>query len=267
MRRWLKIARAEVLRDLKTTLRYPIELATGVFVLFILFMAIFTGMRTMMGSAAAMLTGNVTNMVIGYSMWFFAMIAINTVSTDIESESRQGTLEQVYIHAPSYLGLIWVRAITHLILGSGAVLMLSLLIQLATGNWVHIELQQIAPMLLVMALTLAGLSGFGLILGGMSLVFKRIGQLSALVQFGLIIPAVVDISQLQEPVRSLAAHLPLCLGVNLLRRLLVDGGSFKDVAHGCVSLTLDSAVYIILGSVVFSLMERAARKGGMLSHY
>ena len=58
-------------------------------------------------------------MVIGFTMWFFAIMAINTMSMDIESEARQGTLEQVYLHAPNYLGLLWLRALAHMTLGAG----------------------------------------------------------------------------------------------------------------------------------------------------
>jgi ABC-2 type transport system permease protein len=266
MRRWLKIMRAEILRDIRTTLRYPVELGTGIFVLYILFMGLYTGARALMGQAATAISTNLTAVVVDYTMWVFAMIAINTVSTDIESEARQGTLEQVYIHAPSYLGLTWVRAMTHTALGSGMVLVLSLMIQLSTGHWLELAPQLMGPLLLIILLTLLGLCGFGLILGAMSLVFKRIGQLSALVQFSLFIVALTDITKLQEPVRTLASHMPLAMGVHLLRQLMAEG-SFASVAPGCLSLAVDSVVYVILGSLVFLLLERVARKGGMLSHY
>lgn len=98
MIRWLKIARAELTRDIKTSLRYPLELATGILILYVLFMGLFLGAQMIAGKAASALSGDLDGVVIGYIMWFVALMSINTVSVDIELESRQGTLEQVYIH-------------------------------------------------------------------------------------------------------------------------------------------------------------------------
>jgi len=265
MIRWLKIARAEIVRDLKTSLRYPLELGTGIFILYVLFMGMFLGAKVIAGRASTALSGNLDGLVIGFVMWFAAMMAINSVSTDIEYESRQGTLEQVYIHAPSFIGLTWMRAVTHISLGLGAVIFLALLIQLTTQHWLHLTWATLPATILVFALTIAGLCGFGLILGGLSMVLKRIGQLSALVQFSMLFLAYAVF--LPEPWRSVVAHLPLAGGVFLLKKLFTPGASFADVAGGTAWLALDSAVYVVIGTLVFAVMERLARKCGMLGHY
>ncbi len=265
MTRWLKIARAEVLRDLTTSLRYPLQLMTGLFIIYVLFMGLYMGARAIAGKFA--LSGDLDGVIIGYTMWFFALMAINTMSIDIENEARQGTLEQVYLHAPNYLGLLWVRAVVHLALGAGLVLVLSLLIQLTTGNWLALTWGAVPLVIVVIVLTIAGLCGFGLILGGLSLVFKRIGQLSALVQFSLFFLAYIDLATVPEPWRALVAHLPLARGVDILKALVGAGGDIAAVASGTTWLLVDSIGYALLGSLIFYLMERVARRGGLLSHY
>jgi hypothetical protein len=97
------------------------------------------------------------------------------------------------------------------------------------------------------------------------MVLKRIGQLSALVQFSMLFLAYAAF--LPEPWRSVVAHLPLAGGVLLLKKLFTPAGSFADVAGGTAWLALDSAVYVVIGTLMFALMERLARKCGMLSHY
>lgn len=117
MKRWLKIARAEMLRDIRTALRYPVEVTTGIFIMYVLFMALYIGAKSIAGGQA--LSGDLDGLVVGYLMWFFSLMAINTMSIDLEREAQQGTLEQVYLHAPNFLGVLWMRAGTHLLLGGG----------------------------------------------------------------------------------------------------------------------------------------------------
>jgi ABC-2 type transport system permease protein len=243
MTRWLKIARAEFIRDLTTSLRYPLELLTGLFILYVLFMGLFMGAKLLAGQQA--LSGNLDGVVIGYTMWFFALMAINTMSIDIENEARQGTLEQVYLHAPNYLGLLWVRATVHLAMGAGVVVLLSVAIQLTTGHW-------------------------------LALTFKRIGQLSALMQFCLFFLAYAELAHIPLPWRTVVAHLPLARGVDILKMLLsADGGAaigtgvepMASLGTALGWLLIDSLLYAAIGSLVFYAMERVARKGGLLGHY
>jgi ABC-2 type transport system permease protein len=274
MIRWLKIARAEFIRDLTTSLRYPLELLTGLFILYVLFMGLFMGAKLLAGQQA--LSGNLDGVVIGYTMWFFALMAINTMSIDIENEARQGTLEQVYLHAPNYLGLLWVRATVHLAMGAGVVVLLSVAIQLTTGHWLALTWQVVPAVLLTIILTIGGLCGFGLILGGLSLTFKRIGQLSALMQFCLFFLAYAELAHIPLPWRTVVAHLPLARGVDILKMLLsADGGAalgtgvepMASLGTALGWLLFDSLLYAAIGSLVFYAMERVARKGGLLGHY
>ena len=85
MIRWLKIARAELIRDVTTSLRYPLQLLTGLFIIYVLFMGLYMGARAIAGKFA--LSGDLDGVIIGYTMWFFALMAINTMSIDIENEA------------------------------------------------------------------------------------------------------------------------------------------------------------------------------------
>lgn len=265
MIRWLKIARAELIRDFTTALRYPLDMLTGVFILYVLFMGLFTGARMVAGPMA--LGGKLDGMVIGFIMWFFAMMAINAMSFDIESEARQGTLEQVVIHAPNYLGLLWVRAVEHMCLGAGLVILLALAIQASTGVWLTVTWVTLLPIAATVGLAVLGLCGIGLILGGLSLVFKRIGQLAAIVQFGLLFLALADTSQLPPSWQAVLTHVPLAPAVALLRTLTTPGASLANVPSGLLLLLGDTVIYAAIGTVCFALAFRGARRAGSLSHY
>jgi ABC-2 type transport system permease protein len=265
IRRWLKILRAEAYRDLITSVRYPVELATGLFMLYVFFMGIYNGARRLAGKQG-ILAGH-DGMVVAFTLWFFAMMAINTMSVDIESEARQGTLEQVYLHAPNYLVLLWLRAVVHLAYGSWMVIALSLLIQLTTGRWLHLSLSGLPVLVAAAGIGVIGLCGVGLILGALSLVFKRIGQLSAIVQFGLFFIALVQVQELPQLWQAILMHVPLVGPVQIVTRLVTPGADPASFGSALAWLALDSAVYALLGSLVFIWAERQARRAGSLSHY
>lgn len=270
--RFFQLLWAELVRDVTTALRYPMELIGGLVIMFALFMGLIAGASFLADGELA--AGSQELLVVRYCMWFLAIIAINSMSVDIENEARQGTLEQLFLCAPSFMGLLWIRGTVHLLTGSSMVVVLSLLLQAATGKWLHLSAAAILPVIVIITLTVVGLLGFGLILGGLSIVFKRIGQVAAIMQFALLFLAFLDLGRMHPLAAGLIANLPFTRGVDLLGRLLADPAAAgaltpSDPAlwSGLGLLLINSLVYAGLGSLVFTLMERKARNMGALGHY
>jgi ABC-2 type transport system permease protein len=264
----LRVLRAEFVRDVTTALRYPMELIAGLVIMFALFMGLYTGASSLAGNVA-LAEGSRELLVIRFCMWFLAIVAINSMSVDIENEARQGTLEQLFLSAQSFLGLLWIRGTVHLITGSTMVFALSIMLQWATGRWLHISLGTLGPVLLAIILCVIGLLGFGLILGGFSILFKRIGQLAAIVQFCLFFLAFLDVEKLHSAASAIVANLPFTRGVDILGKLLADSQPLAaaELWSQLGWLALDSVVYALLGSLVFAAMARKARQAGALGHY
>ena len=204
-------------------------------------------------------------MMIRFCMWFLALMALNAMSVDLESEARQGTLEQCFLNAPSFLGLMWIRGFVHVLLGAGAVVVLAVLIQWTSGNWLQLNAQQAGLAILAVFINTVELLGFGLILGGLTLVFKRLGQVSAILQFCLFFITVLRMGELAEPWRTVVQHIPLAAGVNVVT--LVTSNEIGTAMQGMVWLVFDAAIYALIGSVVFVWLQRQALKQGSLSHY
>jgi ABC-2 type transport system permease protein len=264
----LRLMRAELVRDVTTSLRYPMELIAGLIIMFALFMGLYTGASSLAGGAT-LAEGSRELLVVRFCMWFLAIVAINSMSVDIENEARQGPLEQLFLCAPSFLSLLWIRGTVHLITGSTMVFALSILLQWATGQWLHISLATLGPVVLAVVLCVVGLLGFGLILGGFSVLLKRIGQLAAIVQFGLFFLAFLDLNKLHPVAAGIVANLPFTRGVHILGKLLADAQplSNTELWTQMAWLAMDSTVYAIIGSLVFAALSRKARQQGALGHY
>jgi ABC-2 type transport system permease protein len=264
MSRWLRIARAEAVRDFSTALRYPLELLSGVVIMYVFFIGIVTGGSAIAG-VKALGAQSLEQMVIAFCMWFLALMALNAMSVDLEGEARQGTLEQIFLNAPSFLGLVWVRGYVHVLLGGMAVAVLAVLIQLTTGRWLHFAPAEAGLALLALLLTITDLLGFGLVLGGLTLVFKRLGQVSAILQFALFFIVVKDLSTLSPAMRALILHAPLAAGVNVVK--LLNSSETSAATGAFVPLVIDAVLYAVIGSLFFLWCQREALKRGSLSHY
>ena len=97
--------------------------------------------------------------------------------------------------------------------------------------------------------------------------FKRIGQLSAMVQFGLFFLAFVQVQNLPAAWQAVLPHLPLTGAVQIVIALTTPSSAPATLSPALAWLAVDSAVYALLGSLAFSAAERKARKAGSLSHY
>ncbi|MEZ5339206.1 MAG: hypothetical protein R3F46_13225, partial [bacterium] len=125
----------------------------------------------------------------------------------------------------------------------------------------------ILPGIVAIVLSIAGITGLGLLLGALSLVLKRVGQLSSIIQFSLFIPAFSDLSRLSPAVQGWVSHFPFTRGIMLLRSLLESESLPAGYWSQCGMLLLDTLAFAIIGSLVFLAMEGLAKRDGSLAHY
>ena len=140
---------------------------------------------------------------------------------------------------------------------SAVILMLMLLI---SGTTLNINLVTIVP---VATLTVAGALGLGLVMGGLSVLYKRISNVANLLQFafiGLISAPVFDIPW--------ARFLPLAQGSAMLQRAMRDGVQLWEFDPLTVAVLVGTSVcYLALGYAIFGLTTRRARRLGVLGDY
>lgn len=205
--------------------------------------------------------------MLGYAVWIFAVNIIGGVGSELVAEAQAGTLEQMCMSvAPTELLLIG-RALASMIATTAQLILFDLVLV--------VFLQRSIPVswagLLVLLLTLFGLFGFGLLLGGATLVFKNVQALSNLIVnlFIFVNGTLLSVSHFPRWLATIANSLPSTLGVTLLRRVVTGHESFgsSSVDRQLLELILNSAIYFALGWTVFEFASRAARKRGNLGQY
>ncbi len=242
-------------------IRYPLESAAGIVILWLLFIGIFFGAQSISGAPIS--PQRLTPLVLGYCLWFFAVIMLNSVSYELMSEAAQGTLEQLALsRRPGLLTVVLLRSLTSFAFGLISVSLLLVLIMATTGIWLSFPLGQ---SFLLVLMSVAVLAGISLFMGGLALIFKRVGQVVALTQFLLLLVAFSPpemLGRLSQPVKFL---LPLAGGVELLSRLATVQGPVRT--EEWLMMTLAALIYLAVGAILFLIAERIARRHGLLGHY
>ncbi len=205
--------------------------------------------------------------LLGYLIWLLARILIYYTYESFTTETQSGTLEQMYMSpAPSEL-IVLMRMF--------AALLAPLIVALLTGAGLMLLLNIRFPLrwegLPVIALTMVGIFGFGLMLGGAILIFKQISALADLVQNALLFlsGSLVPVSRFPGWLAIIAKAMPTTQGIIVLRQVVLGGQPLVSAwADGSlIWLCINSALYLLGGWLIFKWCERTAKQRGSLGQY
>ncbi len=241
------------------TKRYPVNFISGLISIYIIFLAIFLGFRYL-GSNNPNYGQSVESLIVGFFLWTYSMAAYARLSWGVTEEANTGTLEQLYM---SPIGFNWISVfivISDFIISSLMEIPVLILMMLTTGRWLHIDL---LSLLLLFIPTIGAVYGIGFIVGGISLVYKRIRSFYQILQFLFIFLLMIPVDKF-----PLAKLLPLSLGTYLVHENMTKGISiFHMSLLDLIILYANFLFYFLLGMWIFSRFEYQARKKGVLGHY
>jgi ABC-type polysaccharide/polyol phosphate export permease len=180
---------------------------------------------------------------------------------------QSGTLEQMYLSPlPSWLLTIGLEAAAVVEAALSAIL-LYLLINLVVPVTILLRWAALLPLLMLVV----GSVGYSLILGGLTLRFKRLEILKEMFQVVVLIfgGVFVPLDRIPGWMATIAWFLPLTPGVEGLRKILLEGMSLRALAADGTLLWMvgNAAAYLLLGIVIFRWCERIAKREGTLGQY
>ena len=246
---------AEAWMNLWSMKRYLFNTLAMVVVMYVIFLGLFTGLRTFAGERAG--GESLDAMVVGYVLWMSAMFALQGTSGIVLQESQQGTLEQLYLSPMGTERIFLAKAIIGTVFNFLILTLMLYLVMLTTGRWHSVNLPLFYGMLL---LSLLSLQGIGFMLGGIGLIHKRIGAVNSILSFGLI-------GLMMLPVYPFTpwALLPFIAGAHTINSQIVTDAAFP--AWWYLFIAGNSFFYLLAGIAFFRIFERRARKLGKLGQY
>jgi len=251
------LAKAVLYREYLIFIRYPANAIGGIVIALFFFGVLFYGGQLLAGQA---LTDSIEGIIVGYFLWTLSVGAYSAVSNDISSEVQWGTLERHITTPFGFAPVALLKGVAKVIrtfLTSAIVLAVMLVL---TGTRLNLDP---ITVVVVAGLAITSVLGLGFAAGGVTVLYKQIGNWLNLLQFGFVV-------LVSAPVFALPwmRVLPLAHGSAMLQRAMVDGVRLWEFSITDLGLLVIVAVgYLAVGYTVFHLATRRARRLGVLGDY
>lgn len=254
---------AELHRRVHLTKRYPVQTCADVLSFYLIFVGLHLAVSSMVrGVDPTGVAAVAAAQVVGFLAFYFAAMGLSVVENQLYADMSHGTLEQALLSPHSTLVLVLSRFLAALTVEAmlGVPLAL-LLVATAAAPIVFTPL-----MLIVFVLLLWGVFGLALFLGGLTLIFKRVGQLPFIFQIVFLGLGMSSLRNLPETVQRMSMTLPFARGVSLLQELAT--GATDCLGWSDMSLlVLSTAAYLVGGIAFFVWAERVAKNKGLIGRY
>ena len=251
------LMRAVLYREYLVFVRYPANAVGGIVVALFFFGLLFYGGRMLAGRA---LTDSIEGIIVGYFLWTLSVGAYSSISNDIGSEVQWGTLERHVMTPFGFAPVALLKGAAKLVRTFLTSVFILAVMLVMTGTTLSLN---VVTVVTVAALTIVSVLGLGFAAGGITVLYKRVGNWLNLLQFGFIVlisaPA-FDVGWLR--------FLPLAQGSALLQRAMIDGTRLWEFPIADLAILAGVAVgYVLLGYLVFQYATRRARRLGVLGDY
>lgn len=263
MTKYYYLCKVSVERTIKELIRYKFNTISEVLVLYVLFMAMFLGLKSFgvsFGISPINMGSNLEGFIAGYFLWTIMMMTYEGVAYGLTNDANRGTLEQLNMSGIRLSTIVTVRSLSDLLINMVVTVAL-LFIIMATTNY-KLEIR-IFSILLPIVIGIFSILGIGLIFGGLALIFKKIQALLNIVQYFLI--ALIMVNPGNKILYNLLPFRPSSDMVILSMRA---GYSLVDFSiYDYVIMAGNSVLYFSIGLLVFNKCVKIAKSKGLLGQY
>ncbi|MCR1898894.1 ABC transporter permease [Irregularibacter muris] len=250
---------AEIKLDLELSWSYKTSFISEIITIAILYISLlFMDAGESLGIYYGLEAQSKELLLVGYILWTFSIMAINTISSNIQTEASTGTLEQKFTSIIPMYTLILGQLISSLL-----VQFLEIAIILAISIFIFdvpliINLQSI----IIFFITVMGMYGIGLIFGGITLKVKKLGQIIFILQ--IILLFISNTISMASNSISVTKLIPLTIGNDLIRKA-ISNQAIPTLEY--VQLFSTSLAWVIIGIITFNYFEKLSKKEGLISAY
>jgi ABC-2 type transport system permease protein len=258
----LTLLYAVVYKRLLLLVRYPLNTGAQLVSIYLFFALLFFGGQAAVGSVGGVgaMGDTFDGLIVGWFLWTMSLTAYFSLAQNVTQESQWGTLEQLYMSPHGFGTVMAAKVVANLLISLlwGAIILALML--LTTQRPISVDVLTVLP---VTVLALLSVVGIGFVFAGLALIYKRVENVTQLMQFVLIGLIAAPVSG-YSPLR----FLPLVQGSSMLQSAMREGvrlWQFDPAAHAILVGT--GVGYALAGYAVFRYCTTVARRRGVMGHY
>lgn len=246
------------IKELKTTFRYKFELIGGILFLSAIIISIFYGVKGM--SPETFQSSGPNSLLIGFLLMMLINGAFSYPSTISSDAINEGNLEFMMLFPLNFDVYLTTQSLIKVYVSLITFMMAMILTALVIADLSIINAKLIFMLLLLLPASFSGL-GAGLILAALTLKYKRIGSVSGMIT--LLVSFMLSYSPtLTSPFVEV---LPMKAYCSLVKNVLIYNKPFDIVTMTYIFAS--SAIFYLLGLIVFKIVLLSAKKKGNLKNY
>ncbi|MCX7770206.1 MAG: ABC transporter permease [Proteobacteria bacterium] len=265
----ISIILAECYREFVYAKRYSVERISSLIMLFFIFFGIVYSSTTSFQANSYNYFDPIStsHRIVGFLLWFFALDAVGHLSSSIREDLHIGILEQIALSPYSLIYNLMGRSISRLIIN----FTLSILLFLVFQKTFDVNIKIPLVVLFFFILTYSGLYGLGLFFAGLTLIFKRLGPITTITRFLLLIftGAIIPLDSFPLYLKLFSQTLPMTLGLSIIKEIVFENATFLKIIkdYKFFLFLINSLFYLSLGIITFLYLEKKARSKGALGTY
>ena len=121
-------------------------------------------------------------LLFGFLLWTFASGTYGSVTKSVIEDTQKGYIEQLFLCPNGFISLMLYRSFSESIVGLVILTVIAYIVMAITGNWLNINFAYFYGILLLSAPSLVG---FGLMISGLALLFKRVETVGAMLTLAI----------------------------------------------------------------------------------
>lgn len=260
------VMKAELVRAFIIMRRYWFATLMGMIVGYGMLIGLIFGFRS--GTVDAQWATDQTEKALGFVVGIFAFGVVGMFSQGLQGMARTGELEQVCMSPHGLITNFLARSFVNSIVSIVTWTIMLVFVSMTLNSDLHADP---FPVFILLLLTYLNLIGFGFMVGGLTLVFKQIGQATMLVRMGMIAIAFAanpDWYQYPAVIMGVAHIIPITDASICLKLVLIEGlgvGIFAQPSF--FFLLVNVVLWTTLGILCFKYMENWSRDKGTLGAY
>lgn len=240
-------------------LRYKFEFFTAVVSLSLMFLGMMFGAETLSNSPLS--ATSKVGMLSGYILWTIMLTSYGNISGRIIDESISGTFIQLYINSKSLLTTLFFNCIASFITSLATIYSIIVVTSLVSGISLSLQVFKILP---VVILGIPAIWGLGLVIGSLTLSFKKVQSMSSIISMFVLgsIPFIVNKNVIAATLLPFGMSTKIAMDIFNFRR-----GIFDISMNEVLIILAGNVVYLAFGYVSYIICMGIAKKHGRLTQF